>query len=74
MTTPAETAQATTAILESGAIMLGAALVFVTLFRQLKLGATLGYIVAGALIGAAALIIALRVPHLPDATPAGAAI
>ena len=45
--------QATTAILESGAIMLGAALVFVTLFRQLKLGATLGYIVAGALIGPA---------------------
>ena len=45
------TAQATTAILESGAIMLGAALVFVTLFRRLKLGATLGYIVAGALIG-----------------------
>src|SRR3954447_1652827 len=51
VTTPAETAQATTAILESGAIMLGAALVFVTLFRQLRLGATLGYIVAGALIG-----------------------
>ena len=50
-TTAAETAQATTAILQSGAIMLGAALVFVTLFRQLKLGATLGYIVAGALIG-----------------------
>ena len=51
MTTPAETAQATTAILESGAIMLGAALVFVTLFRRLGLGATLGYLVAGALIG-----------------------
>ena len=51
MTTAAETAQATSAILESGAIMLGAALIFVTLFRQLKLGATLGYIVAGALIG-----------------------
>jgi monovalent cation:proton antiporter-2 (CPA2) family protein len=51
MTTPAETAQATTAILESGAIMLGFALVFVTLFRKLRLGATLGYIVAGALIG-----------------------
>src|SRR4051794_26418205 len=51
MTTAAQTAQASTAILESGAIMLGAALVFVTLFRQLKLGATLGYIVAGALIG-----------------------
>jgi monovalent cation:proton antiporter-2 (CPA2) family protein len=51
MTTPAETAEATTAILESGAIMLGAALLFVTIFRRLKLGATLGYIVAGALIG-----------------------
>ena len=51
MTTAAETAQATTAILESGAIMLCAALVFVILFRRLKLGATLGYIVAGALIG-----------------------
>jgi glutathione-regulated potassium-efflux system protein KefB len=51
VTTAAESAQATTAILESGAIMLGAALVFVTLFRRLKLGATLGYIVAGALIG-----------------------
>jgi monovalent cation:proton antiporter-2 (CPA2) family protein len=51
VTTAAETAQATTAILESGAIMLGAALLFVTIFRRLKLGATLGYIVAGALIG-----------------------
>ena len=51
MSSAAETAQATTAIIESGAIMLGAALVFVTLFRRLKLGATLGYIVAGALIG-----------------------
>ena len=51
MTTPAETAQATTAILESGAVMLGAALIFVTLFRRLKLGATLGYIVAGIVIG-----------------------
>jgi len=48
---PAEVAQTTTAMLEMGAIMLGAALVFVTLFRRLKLGATLGYIVAGALIG-----------------------
>ena len=50
-TSPAEVAQTTTALLEGGAIMLGAALVFVTLFRKLKLGATLGYIVAGALIG-----------------------
>lgn len=37
--------------LRDGAIMLGAALFFVTLFRRLGLGATLGYIVAGALIG-----------------------
>jgi Kef-type K+ transport system membrane component KefB len=51
VTTPAETAQATGAILESGAIMLAAALVFVTIFRRLGLGATLGYIVGGALIG-----------------------
>ena len=51
MTTPAEAAAASTALIESGAIMLGAALLFVLLFRQLKLGATLGYIVAGALLG-----------------------
>ena len=37
--------------LSDGAVMLGVALVFVTLFRRLGLGATLGYIVAGALIG-----------------------
>ncbi|CAA9503360.1 MAG: Inner membrane protein, KefB/KefC family [uncultured Sphingomonas sp.] len=54
-TTPAENAAATTAIIESGAIMLGAALFFVIIFRRLKLGATLGYIVAGALIGPQAL-------------------
>ncbi|MGI8611295.1 MAG: cation:proton antiporter [Sphingomicrobium sp.] len=35
--------------------MLGAALVFVTLFRKLGLGATLGYIVGGAAIGPYAL-------------------
>ena len=51
MNSAAETAEATTALIESAAIMLAAALVFVTLFRRLKLGATLGYIVAGALIG-----------------------
>ena len=49
--TTADAAETTTAILESGAVMLGAALFFVTLFRKLKLGATLGYLVAGALIG-----------------------
>ena len=51
MTSPAEAAQTTSAILESGAIMLGVALLFVTGFRRVGLGATLGYIVAGALIG-----------------------
>ena len=51
MTIEGHGVEATGALLQSGAIMLGTALVFVTLFRKLKLGATLGYIVAGALIG-----------------------
>ena len=51
MNAAAETAHTTTVLLESAAIMLAAALLFVLVFRQLKLGATLGYIVAGALIG-----------------------
>jgi len=51
MSAEAQAVTATTALLEGGAIMLGAALVFVTLFRRLGLGATLGYIVGGALIG-----------------------
>ena len=38
-----------------GVIMLGAALAFVLLFRKLGLGATLGYLVAGALVGPQAL-------------------
>jgi glutathione-regulated potassium-efflux system protein KefB len=51
MSVGAEAAVATSTILEGGAIMLGTALVFVTLFRRLGLGATLGYIVGGILIG-----------------------
>ena len=74
MTTPAETAQATTAILESGAIMLGAALVFVTLFRRLKLGATLGYIVAGALIGPQLLRLIKDPQQLASVTEIGIAL
>jgi len=74
VTTPAETAQATTAILESGAIMLGAALVFVTLFRRLKLGATLGYIVAGALIGPEALRLIRDPEQLTSVTEIGIAL
>jgi monovalent cation:proton antiporter-2 (CPA2) family protein len=38
-------------LLTDGALMLGAALLFVTVFRKLGLGATLGYIVGGAIIG-----------------------
>ena len=37
--------------LESGVVLLAAALLFVILFRKLGLGATLGYLVAGALVG-----------------------
>ncbi|WP_205481508.1 monovalent cation:proton antiporter-2 (CPA2) family protein [Sphingomonas arenae] len=39
------------ALLTSGAVMLGSALLFVTIFRRLGLGATLGYIVGGAVVG-----------------------
>ena len=74
MTTAAETAEATTAILESGAIMLGAALVFVTLFRQLKLGATLGYIVAGVLIGPQVLGLIKDPEQLTSVTEIGIAL
>jgi len=38
-------------LLSEGVVLLGAALVFVLLFRRLGLGAVLGYLVAGALIG-----------------------
>ena len=51
MTDLAATAHATTALLEGAAIMLGTGLAFVILFRKLKLGATLGYIVGGMVIG-----------------------
>ncbi len=51
MSAAAETARAATALLEGGAVMLGAALLFVILFRRLGLGATLGYIVGGVVIG-----------------------
>jgi glutathione-regulated potassium-efflux system protein KefB len=40
-----------TSLLRDGVILLGAALVFVLLFRKLGLGATLGYLVAGAVVG-----------------------
>ena len=42
-------------LVTDGFIMLGVALAFVLLFRKLGLGATLGYLVAGALIGPEAM-------------------
>ena len=51
MSVETHAATVSTTLLEGGAIMLGTALIFVTLFRRLGLGATLGYIVGGALIG-----------------------
>ena len=44
-------ADAATLVLRDGVILLGAALAFVMAFRRLGLGAVLGYLVAGALIG-----------------------
>jgi glutathione-regulated potassium-efflux system protein KefB len=46
-----ETTHAAALLLRDGVIILGAALVFVMLFRRFGLGAVLGYLVAGALIG-----------------------
>ena len=48
---PPDPAAATALVLRDGVIMLGAALAFVMLFRRFGLGAVLGYLVAGALIG-----------------------
>jgi glutathione-regulated potassium-efflux system protein KefB len=50
-----EGAEAATLVLRDGVIMLGAAMLFVMLFRRLGLGAVLGYLVAGAVIGPHAL-------------------
>jgi glutathione-regulated potassium-efflux system protein KefB len=46
---------ASSLVLRDGVILLGAALAFVMLFRKLGLGAVLGYLVAGALVGPAGL-------------------
>jgi glutathione-regulated potassium-efflux system protein KefB len=48
---PEVAATATNLVLRDGVILLGAALGFVMLFRRLGLGAVLGYLVAGALVG-----------------------
>ena len=44
--------------LESGVVLLAAALLFVIAFRKLGLGATLGYLVAGAVVGPQVLALA----------------
>ena len=44
-------ANAASHFLRDGFVLLAAALFFVLLFRRLGLGATLGYLVAGALVG-----------------------
>jgi glutathione-regulated potassium-efflux system protein KefB len=44
-------AEAASLLLRDGVIILGAAMVFVMLFRRLGLGAVLGYLVAGAVVG-----------------------
>ncbi len=44
-------AAADTSLLRDGFLLLGFAMVFVLLFRRLGLGATLGFLVAGALVG-----------------------
>ena len=46
-----ETTSATDILLSEGVILLGAAVAFVMLFRRFGLGAVLGYLVAGALVG-----------------------
>ena len=42
-------------MLRDGVVMLGVGMVFVLIFRRLGLGATLGFLIAGALIGPQAL-------------------
>jgi monovalent cation:proton antiporter-2 (CPA2) family protein len=68
------TAHATTALLEASAILLGAGLIFVLLFRKLRLGATLGYIVGGAIIGPYALGLVKDPERLSGLTEIGIAL
>ncbi|HKX37009.1 MAG TPA: cation:proton antiporter, partial [Rhizorhapis sp.] len=46
-----EVVTATDVLLTEGVILLGVALLFVMVFRRLGLGAVLGYLIAGALVG-----------------------
>lgn len=51
MAEPGQVISATELLLSEGVVLLGVALALVLLFRRLGLGATLGYLVAGAIVG-----------------------
>jgi monovalent cation:proton antiporter-2 (CPA2) family protein len=73
--TEAQTAaENSTYLLDSAAVMLGAAIIFVTLFRKLRLGATLGYIVGGVVIGPHVLGLFLDPDSLSSITEIGIAL
>ena len=74
MTEAQQTAETASYFLESAAVMLGAAIIFVMLFRKLRLGATLGYIVGGVVIGPYVLGLFLNPDSLSSLTELGIAL
>ncbi|MBA3669572.1 MAG: cation:proton antiporter [Sphingomonas sp.] len=74
MTDAQTTAHATSMLLDSSAILLGTGLLFVLLFRKLRLGATLGYIVGGIVIGPQALGLVTDPDRLAGLTEIGIAL
>jgi len=64
-------AAATTMLLRDGVIILGAAMVFVALFRRLGLGAVLGYLCAGVLVGPFGLRLVSRAEDMLDVADLG---
>lgn len=69
-----EAAHTAATMLEYGAIMLGTALLFVTVFRKLGLGATLGYIVGGIVIGPQVLALVTEPERLSAISEIGIAL
>lgn len=74
MTEAQQTAETASYVLDSAAVMLGAAIIFVALFRKLRLGATLGYIVGGVVIGPHVLGLFLDPDSLSSLTELGIAL
>ena len=68
---PEHAAEATSMVLRDGVIILGAAMVFVGLFRRLGLGAVLGYLCAGALVGPYGLRLVARAEDMLDVANLG---